>query len=216
MKSNGRRTTPGAPVPRRPGIERRALLLAAARRLLDTRQMNQISLGDVARAARIPKGSAYHFYADIMDLYVHLLAELDRQMVEDLAAPLRTRIDTWQDVIAEMLRRGMRFYAAHGAARQLIISPRTPPELKLRDRRNDVALARLFERHIRERFSMPRLPDSTTVFFHAVEIADLMFSLSILEHGRITRRMATEAQRATVGYLRNFLPQRLPRTHRPA
>jgi AcrR family transcriptional regulator len=196
---------------RRPGIRRRASLLAAARGLLETRDIDQISLADVARAAGIPKSSAYHFYADIVDLYVNLLAELDREMVEDLAAPLRTRIDSWQDIVAELLRRGVRFYATNGAARQLSINPRAPPELKLRDRRNDVALAKLFESHIRARFTLPRIRHCTTVFFHAVEIADLMFSLSFLEHGVITAQMAAEARRATVGYLRNYLPERLPR-----
>jgi AcrR family transcriptional regulator len=203
-----------ARVPRRPGIRRRAALLAAARALLETRDINRINLSDVARVAGIPKSSAYHFYADIVDLYISLLAELDREMVEDLAAPLRARIESWQDIVAELLRRGVRFYAGNGAARQLSINPRTPPELKLRDRRNDVALGRLFESHMRARFVLPRIRHRTRVFFHAVEIADLMFSLSVLEHGIITTPMAAEALRATLGYLRNYLPERLPRAGR--
>jgi hypothetical protein len=43
-----------------------------------------------------------------------------------------------------------------------------------------------------------------------VEIADLMFSLSVLEHGRITAEMTGEAVRAMVGYLSAHLPAELP------
>ena len=51
----------------------------------------------------------------------------------------------------------------------------------------------------------------TAIFFRAVEIADLMFSLSMLEHGAITPAMTEEAIRAVIGYLRTHLPATLPR-----
>src|SRR3984957_11542826 len=59
---------------RAPGIVRRKRVLAGARALLAHRDLDEIGLADVARAARIPKGSAYHYYGDILDLYVHLIA----------------------------------------------------------------------------------------------------------------------------------------------
>ena len=37
-----------------------------------------------------------------------------------------------------------------------------------------------------------------------------MFSLSMLEHGRITAQMTDEASRAMVGYLRSHIPDVLP------
>ena len=37
-----------------------------------------------------------------------------------------------------------------------------------------------------------------------------MFSLSFLEHGRITAEMTEEAVRVMVGYLRGHLPEALP------
>jgi hypothetical protein len=49
------------------------------------------------------------------------------------------------------------------------------------------------------------------MFFRAVEIADLMFSLSMLEHGSITPQMTEEAILAVTAYLGTHLPAALPR-----
>src|SRR5262249_34958286 len=87
----------------------------------------------------------------------------------------------------------------------------TPPELKLRDRKGDVAIGRLYEQHLQRFFELPSIADRSQVFFRAVEIADLMFGLSVLEDGTITPAMATEAARAGIAYLESYLPGALPR-----
>jgi hypothetical protein len=96
----------------------------------------------------------------------------------------------------------------------LQIGPKTPPELKLRDRRSDLALASIYQQHINTFFELPELPDASQVFFRAVEIADLMFGLSVLETGKITEAMGAEAERATVAYLATYLPATLRRRRR--
>jgi AcrR family transcriptional regulator len=197
---------------RAPGIVRRKRLLAAARALLSHRDLDEIELADVARAARIPKGSAYHYYGDVLDLYMQLIAVLGVEMLEDVRRPIRGRAPkSWADIVAALVRRGARYFAAHRAARQLLISPKTPPELKLRDRQSDKQIAKLFEEQIDRAFVLPALEERTAIFFRAVEIADLMFGLSMLEHGTITPRMTEEAVHGVVGYLRAHLPSKLPK-----
>ena len=202
---------------RAPGIARRKRLLAAARSLLGRRDLDEISLADVARAARIPKSSAYHYYGDIMDLYVHLIGVLGEEMLEDVRRPVSTSArGSWSDVVAELVRRGALYFDEHRAARQLLISPKTPPALKLHDRQSDKQIARLFEEQIESRFALPARKARTEIFFRAVEIADLMFSLSMLEHGAITASMTEEAVSAVVGYLRAHFPETLPHRARRA
>jgi len=195
---------------RAPGIARRKRLLAAARSLLGNRDLDEISLADVARAARIPKSSAYHYYGDIPDLYVQLIAVLGEEMLEDVRRPIRGSPKSWMDVVATLVRRGAHYFDDHRAARQLLISPKTPSALKLHDRQSDRQIAKLFEEQIERRFVLPRRRARTAIFFRAVEIADLMFSLSMLEHGAITPQMTGEAIRGVVGYLRSHFPATLP------
>jgi AcrR family transcriptional regulator len=198
------------------GIERRRRLLESARKLLDSRELNEITLGDVASQAGVPKGSAYFFYSDIEDLYASLQAVLHEEIIEALSHPIRKPLRRWQDVIPALNARGMEYYSHNPAARQLQIGPRTSPELKLRDRQSDVRLGKLYEQHIDALFELPELPDRSRIFFRAVEIADLMFTLSVLESGTITPAMCAEADRACIAYLESYLSESLPRRKRRA
>ncbi len=196
------------------GIERRRRLIESARRLLDSRELNEITLGDVAADAGVPKGSAYFFYSDIEDLYVSLQAELQEELIKVLKKPIRRQIRRWQDVIAALNARGMEFYSHNPAARQLQIGPRTSPELKMRDRQSDVTIGKIYEQHLDEHFALPELDGRSRIFFRAVEIADLMFGLSVLESGTITPDMCAEADRAGIAYLESYLSPSLPRRKR--
>jgi hypothetical protein len=93
---------------------------------------------------------------------------------------------------------------------QLQIGPKVPTELKLRDRQNDAAIGGIYERHIAAHFQLPQFEDRAQVFFRAVEIADLMFMLSVLERGYITTEMGQEASKAMCAYLACYLPPELP------
>ena len=75
------------------GIERRKVLLESARALLAERDLDEISLGDVAVRAGVPKGSAYHFYGDIQELYAALLVQLQQELIAVLSQPLKGRFE---------------------------------------------------------------------------------------------------------------------------
>ena len=111
---------------RKNGIARRQQLLRAARTLLETRELDQISLGEVAAEAEIPKGSAYHFYADIKDLYASLLDTMEEELLEALDAPLQQRVREWQDIVELLNARGVAFFSASRASTQLQIGPKVP------------------------------------------------------------------------------------------
>ena len=188
------------------GIERRRLLLQSARALLAERDLDQVSLADVAAKAEVPKSSAYHFYADIEALYAALLVVVQEELTNVLSQPLRGRFETWQAVVSALTKRGAAFYIANPAARQLQIGPKTPPALKLYDRQSDIAIARLYEDHIESVFELPPIANRSRLFYRAIEVADLMFCLSMLEHGALTKDMYREADRAASAYLAIYLP----------
>lgn len=198
------------------GIARRQQLLAAARELLETRELDAISLGDVAARARVPKGSAYHFYSDIKDLYSSLLAEIEAEMLVDHRAPIVSATRGWQDVIRVLIGRGARYFEKDAAARQLLIGPKTPPDLKIQDRRNDLVLARVFEQQVDRIYELPQVDDRSVIFFRALEIVDLMFCLSMMEYKRVTPHMCQEAMRAAIAYLECHFPKKLRRRRAPA
>lgn len=197
------------------GLERRSRLERAGRELLRQRDLDAISLGDVALHAGVPVSSAYHFYADIRDLYATLLVRFEQEHLAHYRRPLRGVMRGWPAVIAALVRRGARVFAADPAAAQLMVGPKTPADLKLRERANDIALGRLYEQHLDSHFELPPIPQRAKIFFRTVEIIDLMFCLSLLEDGHITGEYIDEAIRAAVAYLGSYLPAKLHKRPQP-
>lgn len=197
--------------PRSSAAVQRSRLIDAARALLHTRRLTELTLSDVAAEAEVAKSSAYHYFNDIEDLYGHLLLILHKEVQVALDAPLVGPFASWADVVARLMERGVRRFAADPAAQQLLVDPAASPDLRLRVLKCDMALAQVFERQIDAHFELPDVGDRSVIFFRAVEIAGLMFCLSFVDHGRITKDMMVEATRAAVAYLGLYIPAKLPR-----
>ena len=198
--------------PQRRGELRRAQLLDAACSLLATQDLRQVSIEDVARRAGIPVASAYHFYPDRIALFTAAARRHGEEVAALLARPIPARqVRSWEDLIAIQLRRVSRFYRHNPAAQRLLIDPRAPPEVKLADRVHDRSLSAIIEASFARHFELPRIAGRAQVFFHAVEIVDLMLLLSVMQAGRITPQMQRHAWIACCAYLRAFLGPTLPR-----
>lgn len=196
----------------RRGEERRRQLIDAACALLEEHELDEISLEDVARRAGIPVASAYHFYADRNAVFAAAASRFGEAFAELLQRPYPSRsVESWEDVMVAAIRRAVRYYSAHPAARRLLIDGKVPPEIKLADRVHDQSLGALLETIVDRHFRLPQFPDRSMVFYHAVEIVDLMFLLSMMRWQRITPKMVEHAIAACLAYLRVFLPGKLPR-----
>jgi AcrR family transcriptional regulator len=192
-----------------PGLARRQLLLNTARKMLRTTRLAELSLGEVARRAKVAKGSAYFFYTDVNALCASLKGLIDEELQEVLRAPVTRSVPSWQEVFRVLIDRGIEFLKNDPAACQLAVGVDASPALKLMDRANDVVLGRIFDEQISQWFRLPLVPDRPKLFFRALELADVMLSLSMLEHGKITPEYAEEASRAGIAYLQTYIPEKL-------
>ena len=192
------------------GRKRRDALLAAARDLLATQEIDQISMADVALQAEIPKSSAYHFYGDLIDLYSELAAQLDSELQALIAEPI-SAAENWEEVIGVVIDRAAVFFHTNRAAQQLMFGPKTPPEIKRSSRGADFETGGLVERHLDQLFILPALPDRSRLFFRAIELADLMFGLSLFEYGALRQDMIEEAKKTACAYLALYIPRILYR-----
>lgn len=192
------------------GRERRRILLAAAEELLETHQLDELNLSAVASRAGVPKGSAYHFYRDIYDLYAELAAGIGEAMAEILDGYSLDHCRSWSDIVGGMLAHGGAYLDAKASRRQLIWGAKSPSEIKRSDRNNDRRLSRVILDRVMEHYDVPEFPRREEIFYHAVEIADLMFCLCMLEHERLTQEAVADAQKGAIAYLRLYLPEHLP------
>src|SRR5438034_2757950 len=66
--------------------ERRAQLLALARKAFSDRSYDEVSIDDLAREAKISKGLLYHYFPTKRDLYVAGLREIAEELVQKVTA----------------------------------------------------------------------------------------------------------------------------------
>jgi AcrR family transcriptional regulator len=194
------------------GRARRELLILAARELLDEQPIEEISLADIAERAGIPTGSAYHFFPSTLALFEALVVHFEDEIEAATSSSYTLSTDaTWQDLIHDVIDRGVELYRANPAFSQLIISGKAPPEIKLADRLHDGQLGQIIMDAVNRHFVLPEIPRGKELFTYAVEIADLFFMISMQRHGKIADAEVTEAKRAVCAYLRVYLPTELIR-----
>lgn len=190
---------------RAPGRIRRQALLDAARDLLCEKDIEDVSFRDIASRADVPEGSAYHFFANRFDIFSALGKMLSDQFVEAHKKPVPpAKRKTWSDLAAHLVDVGAKVYAASPPARQLFIGGKTPPEVKQADRINDRAVGDEMYRAFSRYYDIPDTREMRDAFYYFIEITDLIFTLSIIEHGKITPAMLAEAKRAGVAYLETY------------
>lgn len=191
---------------RKPGRERREQLLNAAYELLSERPVEDVSFRDIAKRAGVPEGSAYHFFANRFDIFSSLTSLLSERFIVAHRRPIpAAKRSSWQQLAEYMVDVGAGVYADSAPARQLLIGGKTPPEVKQADRLNDRAVGNVMYEVFNEHFELPVGAAVKNSFYYFIEITDLIFTLSVIEHGRITPAMLAEAKRAGVAYLGTYL-----------
>lgn len=189
------------------GRARRAELLAAARTALAERSLDEIGMADVAERAAIPISSTYHFFSDIRELWKELARVVAAQQAsEDLALP---RVSSWQELVRASLIHHQTAFNKDPAARQLMLGPHIPPEIKNAACKEDFRFGTALWTAVRSQFVLPGLADSREIFFKALLIADVFFSLSVAEHDEVRDEALEEAILATTAYLSVYLPPQL-------
>lgn len=191
------------------GRARRQALLQAARVLLFERDLEQITLPAVAEQAGIPASSTYHFYADMKDLYKDLAREIAAEMTDVPLAPLAPR--RWEDLIRPYTKIAVDFYNRDTAARQLMLGPKTPPDIKRAGCAREAGFGDSLMAFIGQYFTLPDLPNPSAIFFRAIQVADALFMISVEDHGHITEEYQEDASDAMIAYLGLYLPRLLPR-----
>ena len=205
-------TAPRAAYTHERGDIRRQKLIDAAIELLSQRDIDEVSFVDIARHAKVPAASAYHFYRNKNDLLAALVAYYHEEVNEFVLRPFdSSAINKWSDIIEQIIDRSVEYFKDEQVARKLFYSGKAPPEIKQLDRTGDKTIGNNIQAVLARYFVFPEIPGSALVFFILVELIDTLFTLSVIEHEKITEEMAEETKRVTKAYLRTYLPDVLIR-----
>lgn len=204
--------TPPAPASgRRPaqkrGQARVAALLDAADALLRDRDINDISLYDVAHAADVPPTSVYHFFPTKESIFVGLAERYLQIMHAALEAPIdHDRLEHWQDLVALRYYRVVDYFNGSQNALKLFLGLSLHSDVRRLDFQDIDTLAAGTHESMDQFFEMPYVRDPAFKFSITFSIYDGIWAASYARHGYITPKYAKEGLRAALAYLSTFLP----------
>ncbi len=191
---------------------RRKKIINAARELITSESISNLSLYDIARKAEIPPSSLYHFFPKI-ELLLQSLAEESFAVfdacVSDPIPP--EKIQHWSDIGYTLESRMVQYYQQNDMARALILGQHLHSDILIADHKHDDKMGKQIDQIYRQHFQLPPLPKEYNIFAIALQIADKVYAMSHQEYSNITPAMAREGWRAARSYLATYLPAQLQR-----
>ncbi|OLF39500.1 MULTISPECIES: TetR/AcrR family transcriptional regulator [unclassified Psychrobacter] len=197
------------------GRVRRQKLLMGAKKLSETRSINDISLADVCEEAGIPRASAYHFFPNIEAIFLALRFLNAIEILEILTTVETVDYDRWQGYLTALIQRCVSIFHEDQTKAKLIYDTNTPDfEGDGFGEDIDHQIVELVYKRLSERYEMPKFEDIQDTLLVTYSIINGIFTLSYRRHERITDNYLQEATTASIAYLRCYLPEKLPRKNR--
>lgn len=197
---------------RRRGVERYNLLLDSTETLLSAAEDEDISLAQIAEEAGVSLASVYYFFPNRNAVYVALARRFNEEIYRrSIIPPTDPEPETWQELLAMKHTAAAAFQNSRPAALRLFLGAGVSVAVRNADFAGNARIARSRARMFEAYFDMQPMPDLA----HRIEISaaamDGIWSLSYGHHGRITEEYRQEGTACAVTYLRQFLPEYLPR-----
>lgn len=191
------------------GKVRRTQLLVAASKLLENREVEEITFKDIYEYADIPPGSAYHFFDNIESIHVALYDQSAVQLFEYILGHLNPlKRGDWMELLDNLVSNVATFYNNNPAARRIILNSKRPlGVISEEDKIAGIKTEKLMEQY----FILPEIKNRLQIFILSTKIVHLFLSISVIHHGMITDELIEEAKTAFKGYLKMYLPEKLER-----
>lgn len=184
----------------------------AAIQLASQRNVNSISIYDVAKEAAIAASTVYHHYPNIESL----ICELMNDVFDDFLSVLDTAVESdkvthWSDINRMIEQSFVDYYMSTPLAQHTLLGQHTYATVRHADAQNDQLLGQRVEAIYRQFYALPELPKDVNIFAIALQVADKVYSMNYRENGEIAPEMAREAIVLTEAYLGVYLPKHLPK-----
>jgi len=183
---------------------------AAAVMLASRRNVEAISIYDVAREASIAASTVYHYYPNIealiCELMVNVFVDFDNVLDNSIKAE---NIHHWSDINKAIEQGFVNYYRSSSLAQHTLLGQHTYASVRFADTENDLILGQRVEAIYRRFFVLPELPQNINIFAIALQVADKVYSMDYRDNGEISDHMAEEAINLTEAYIGTYLPKNI-------
>ncbi|MCG6141593.1 MULTISPECIES: TetR/AcrR family transcriptional regulator [Leptospira] len=190
------------------GRNRRTQLLTIALEFLREKSPEEISFADICKEAKIPRPSAYHFFPNVEAIFHGIRLLHSESLIEKSLLLKRESFDSWKTYIERSIDVAVEVTNKERAFPRLIYGYRmSNPEMRQVGQELDAKLANLAKLGLMDRFELPELEQADQIFGVAFSIADSLLKHSYRTYGDFTTWMVSETKKATISYLKNYLPE---------
>lgn len=189
------------------GIERRNLLVQAAYELLCEQDIDDISFQNIAKHAGVPDGSAYHFFKNRMAVFIAVDDRLGQEFHECIRSfEPPAGVNNWLTLLEMLIDQCVEIYRRNRAYEQLLLSGKTPAEVRMADLEGTRSLASTMMDKLRRCCDVPENPALDEKMYLLIEWLETLFRLSYAQHREITPEALAEGKRLARAYMSLYLP----------
>lgn len=197
-------------VRRKRGEERIKALIAATDAVLCEQELETVSLQIIAERAGVPTSSVYHFFPNREAAFTAVARMHLDVFYEMMGKMLDRHPETWQGYVGTRIRLTAEYMNSHRGALRLLFGRHFTEDLHQDNTRSFLAFSQERVKVMNTYFLMPDIEGLAEKLAMGSVISDAILSISFASHRQITEEYIQEAVRATIAYLRLYLPEIIP------
>ncbi|MCT9826627.1 hypothetical protein [Pseudomonas veronii] len=188
-------------------------VLDATVKLLETTNIEDISLHDIGKACELPAASVHYLFSTVSAIHLELSRRFNDEMTEKIIVKTRSlgmaHVNTWQEMIRAAMVLAKDELNSSRALSEVILAPVLHRSVRAISFQTNSAFGAASMDLYKEFFILPDIPRLDSYFVLSTELAEGIWAGSYARHGRIDDFSFEESVRAVIAYLRCFLPETL-------
>lgn len=190
-------------------------ILDATIKLLERTNIEDISLHDIAKACGLPAPSVHYLFSTMSAVHLELSNRFNEEMTQRVVDYMRSasasRVNTWQDLARLTLVYAREQYNGNRALSEVLLAPVMHRSVRAISFQTNTFYGRSSLELFNELFVMPDIPNLDTYFVFSTEMMEGMWTGAYARYGKIDDLTFEESVRASIAYLRCYLPETLAR-----
>lgn len=189
-------------------------ILAATEKLLESADIENISLYDIAGQADLAPASVHYLFNTVAAVHVALNAQYNEQITQKVMASVQSMASeanpSWQNWTRSIMAAAAQELNEYRPRSEIMLGPTLHRASRRANWEMNQVIAVSIKNVLGEVFVVPDIPKLERYYAYATEIGESLWAASYAEHGQINSETFEESVRAVISYLRCFLPEFLP------
>ncbi|MCT9827745.1 hypothetical protein [Pseudomonas veronii] len=181
--------------------------------LLETTNIEDISLHDIGKACNLPSASVHYLFSTMSAIHLELSNTFNEQMTEKIVSFTRmlgsNHIGSWQEMTKCTMSLARDEYNGSRAISEVLLAPVVHRSVRAVSFQTNAAFGAATVELYNEFFILPDIPNMASYFVLSTEMTEGIWAGAYARYGKIDDFAFEESVRATIAYLRCFLPETL-------